>query len=117
MCDKEEDKRSMCLFELPYSLKYALGGNQEKSNDQYENLLQIAVKDRMVIFHVGEDFNGIARKVEEVSVINATSQLMNPESFVKTGFDILKAYEDPTKDKDGYLVDQITQNSNKDICV
>ena len=80
-------------------------------------MLQIAVKDRMVIFHIGEDYNGIKRKVVEVSVMNATSQLMHPESFVETGFDILRAYEDPTKDKDGYLVDQITQNGRKDLCI
>ena len=71
----------------------------------------------MVIFHIGEDYNGIKRKVVEVSVMNATSQLMHPESFVETGFDILRAYEDPTKDKDGYLVDQITQNGRKDLCI
>ena len=71
-------------------------------------MLQIAVKDRICIFDVSEDFNGVKRAIKEVKVFNATSQFIKPESYVESGFNIVRSYEDPTKTKDGYLVDRIT---------
>jgi hypothetical protein len=61
----------------------------------------------MVIYDVGEDVDDKPRKIKEVFVFNASSQFIKPESFVESGFDITRAYEDPTKTKDGYLIDRI----------
>ena len=122
MCDNDNDKYAMHLSEMPQNMQYSLD-NQEKVDfsqgepELNENLLQIAVKDRIVIFDVGEDIDqNSKRKVKEVSVFFASSQFIGPESFVECGFDMVRAYEDPTKTKDGYLVDKITQNRCKELC-
>ena len=60
-----------------------------------------------MIFDVGEDVNKKKRKVKEIHVFNASRQFIKPESYVESGFDVVMAYEDPTKTKDGYLVDRV----------
>ena len=118
MCDSENDKYAMSLSEMPHNMQYSLDNQEEIDFEKaeptiHENLLQITVKDRTVIYDVGEDVDGVPRKVKEVTFSNAGSQFIKPESFVESGFEINRAYEDPSKAKDGYLVDRINQNRSK----
>ena len=113
MCDNYDDRFAMHLSEMPHNMQYSLN-NQEKVNFEEgepainENMLQIAVKDRICIFDIGEDFNDLPRRTKEIKVFNATSQFITPEAYVESGFNIVRSYEDPTKTKDGFLVDRIT---------
>jgi len=114
MCDSENDKYSMYLSEMPQNMTFSLDSQVTiESGENFvepkinENLLQITVKDRLCIFDVGEEFEGKERIVKEIHVFNAVKQFIHPEKFVECGFDIVRAYEDPTKAKDGYLVDRI----------
>ena len=118
MCDNENDKYAMTLSEMPQNMLYSLD-NQEVVEFEtheptiHENLLQITVRDRTVIYDIGEDVDEVPRKVKEVTFSNAGSQFIRPDSFVESGFEIARAYEDPSKAKDGYLVGRINQNRCK----
>jgi len=121
MCDNENDKYAMHLSEMPQCMQFSLDNKEkidfrEKEPTIRENLLQIAVRDRIVVFDVGEDFEGTVRKVREIHVFNASRQFIKPDTYVESGFDVVMAYDDPTKAIDGYLVDRIIQNRSKELC-
>ena len=69
-----------------------------------EDLLQITVKDRTIIYNISE------AKEQELMIFDATRQFISLRNYVQTGFRISQAYEDPSKEVDGYLLDKIIYN-------
>ena len=121
MCDNPDaDKYCMKLTEMPKSVQYSISKEDAidfsvKEPTILTNLLQVTVKDRIIVFNIGKTMND-GEKPQEIAVFNASRQFIRPESFVESGFEMIQAYEDPTKAKDGYLVDRIIQNRGKELC-
>ena len=117
MYDTEADSLNTYLCEAPKSTRIHIERSgafcdKEKSKEKIsirDNLLQVCVKDKVVVFDVA------SYDPKEVYFYNGTSQMISIDKFVESGIRLVHCYEDPSKIKDGYLVSQILSNRKGDI--
>lgn len=111
MVENDADKLNTYLSEVPKSTQLSTYRDSEtKQIMMRDNLLQVCVKDRIIIFDLKPEVP------QEVCFFNATNQFIDPHAYVETGIKIVHCEEDPSKEKDGHLVTQIVTNRNQDIC-
>ena len=126
IAENEMDCYKTILSEVPYSTQLSIVESKEKvskkkkksSKDKQtsgislkENLLQITIGDRIIIYDL------TSGKPQEITFFNATSQLIHANRYVDSGIKISQCFEDPSPEKDGYLFTQVNSNRSGDICV
>ena len=72
--------------------------------DIRDNLLQVTVRDKIIIYDISTE------PAQEIFFFNATSQFIDPERYVESGLKMVEAKEDPSEEKDGYIINQIITN-------
>ena len=104
MIENEGDRFAMQLTEVPKSAKLSLirqrgeDGKTECEPTLHDNLLQITVRDKTIIFNVDPN------EPEERYFLNATSQFINIENYTEAGPRLVVCNEDTSKLGFGFLI-------------
>ena len=125
MMNADSDCQNTFISEVPKSTQLSILDEtaQQKSMTLRDNLLQIAVRDSIIIYDLtGSGENDVEtkkrKKPQEIFFFNATKQFIAPERYVETGIKIVEAHEDFTRDgtRSGFMVTEVESNRNGEMC-
>ena len=95
----------MYLSEVPKTTHFSISQEKEESKDsegtpmRRDNLLQVTVRDRTILYDLAPE------NPQELFFLNASSQFIAAGKYVEAGVKIVRCQEDPSPEKDGYLID------------
>ena len=105
IAENDADCYKTMISEVPFSTQLSIVESEEQDlKDQArkgislrENLLQITIADRIIIYDLGLE------NPQEISFFNATNLFIKAEMYVDPGIKISQCVEDPSPEKDGFL--------------